>query len=62
LYFYTAIKIYTMKNFKNKIVYFLLGALFIFILDMVFHFNNSVEAKMDREANKAQRKIENIFK
>jgi hypothetical protein len=51
-----------MKNFKNKIVYFLLGALFIFILDMVFHFNNSVEAKMDREANKAQRKIENIFK
>ncbi|NQU52963.1 MAG: hypothetical protein HQ522_10540 [Bacteroidetes bacterium] len=51
-----------MKNFKNKIIYFLLGVLLMFILDVIFHFNNSVEAEIDREANKAQRKIENIFK
>lgn len=47
---------------KNRIVYFLIGALLMFVLDMVFHFNNSVEKGIDREANKAQRKIENIFK
>lgn len=31
------------------------------VLDMFFHFNNSVKKEIDREANKAQRKIENIF-
>jgi hypothetical protein len=32
------------------------------VLDMVFHFNNSVEKEIDRELNKTGRKIENIFK
>ncbi len=51
-----------MKQIKNKIVYLLLGALLMFVFDMVFHFNNSMEKAIDKEANKAQRKIENIFK
>jgi hypothetical protein len=51
-----------MKGIKNKIVYFLLGVLFLFILDMVFHFNNSVEAELDRGINKTERKIKNVFK
>jgi hypothetical protein len=29
---------------------------------MIFHFNNSVETQMKREMNKAEKKIENIFK
>lgn len=32
------------------------------ILDMIFHFNNSVEKGIDRELNKTGLKIENIFK
>jgi hypothetical protein len=51
-----------MKKLKTKIVYMLLGAIIMFVLDMMFHFNNSVEAAIDRESKKAQRKIENIFK
>lgn len=41
---------------------FVLGMLLMFVLDMVFHFNNSVEKQMERETKKAQKKIENIFK
>lgn len=44
------------------LVAFVLGLVVMFVLDMVFHFNNSVETQMKREANKAQKKIENIFK
>lgn len=51
-----------MKGLRTKIIYFLLGMILMFILDMIFHFNNSVEAKIEREANKTQGKIENIFK
>ena len=32
------------------------------ILDMVFNFNNSIEKKINRELNKAERNIENAFK
>lgn len=46
----------------KRIVFFLLGMLFMFVLDMVFHFNNSVEKQMQRESSKAKKKIENIFK
>ena len=52
-----------MKNFrKGNIYYFILGMLVMLVLDMVFHFNNSVEKEIDKELNKAGRKIENIFK
>ncbi len=51
-----------MKNLKTKLIYLILGALIMLILDMLFHFNNSIETKIDRESKKAQRKIENIFK
>ena len=47
---------------KKIIVAFLLGMLLMFVLDMVFHFNNSAEKQIEREANKAQKQIENIFK
>jgi hypothetical protein len=45
-----------------KIIYFLLGMLFMLALDMIFQFNNSVEKGVNREVNKAQRKIEDTFK
>ena len=52
-----------MKNSPRKIlIAFVLGMVLMFVLDMVFHFNNSVEKQLEREANKAQKKIENIFK
>ena len=52
-----------MKNTTKKVIIaFILGMGVMFALDMVFHFNNSVKTQMDREANKAQKKIENIFK
>lgn len=47
---------------KGRIYYFLLGMLVMLILDMIFHFNNSVEAKIDREVDQTKRKIENLFK
>ncbi len=50
------------KFFKSKVYYFLLGMLIMLVLDMIFHFNNSVERKIDRELNKAQKKIENALK
>lgn len=50
------------KSLKNAFVFFLLGMAVMFVLDMVFHFNNSVEKQIQREASKAQKKIENIFK
>ncbi len=52
-----------MKNSAAKVlIAFVLGMLAMFVLDMVFHFNNSVEKQLEHEANKAQKKIENIFK
>ncbi|MEN8118457.1 MAG: hypothetical protein ABFS16_15850 [Bacteroidota bacterium] len=51
-----------MKKFKNtRLFYFILGMLVMLVLDMVFHFNNSVEKKIDREINKVQNKIDNIL-
>ena len=46
----------------TAIIYFLLGMGVMFVADMIFHFNNSVETQMKREMNKAEKKIENIFK
>ena len=50
------------KIFRTKVFYFLMGMAVMLVLDMVFHFNNSVKSGIDREVNKAQRKIENVFK
>lgn len=47
---------------KKVIIAFLLGMVLMFVLDMVFHFNNSVEKQLERETNKAGKKIENLFK
>jgi uncharacterized membrane protein YuzA (DUF378 family) len=49
-------------HFKTAVIYFLLGLAVMFVLDMFFHFNNSVETQLKREMNKTQKKIENIFK
>ncbi|MBL7970646.1 MAG: hypothetical protein JNL03_03920 [Prolixibacteraceae bacterium] len=52
-----------MKNrTKTALISFILGLVVMFVLDMVFHFNNSVEAQLKREIDKTQNKIENIFK
>lgn len=50
------------KNWGSKILFFILGMLAMLALDMIFHFNNSVKTGIDRELNKTQRKIENVFK
>jgi len=50
------------KNLGGKILFFILGMLLMLGLDMIFHFNNSVEKQLNRELNKAERKIENVFK
>ena len=47
---------------KKMIVAFVIGLVVMFILDMIFHFNNSVEKEMQRQSQKTQKKIENIFK
>lgn len=46
----------------SKILFFLLGMLAMFALDMIFHFNNSVKDKLNDELNKVQRKIEDVIK
>ncbi len=52
-----------MKNStKTALISFVLGLVVMFVADMVFHFNNSVGTQMKREMNKAEKKIENIFK
>jgi len=52
-----------MKNStKTALISFVLGLVVMFVADMVFHFNNSVETQIKREMNKAEKKIENIFK
>lgn len=50
------------KNTKTAIIFFILGLAVMFVADMIFHFNNSVETQLKREMNKAEKKIENIFK
>lgn len=47
---------------KKVIIAFLLGLVLMFVLDMIFHFNNSVETEMQRQSKKAKKQIENIFK
>ena len=49
-------------HFKTALIYFLLGMVVMFVLDMIFHFNNSIETQLKREMNKTQNKIQNIFK
>ena len=52
-----------MKNStKTALVSFVLGLVVMFVGDMIFHFNNSVETQLKREMNKTQKEIENIFK
>ena len=52
-----------MKNStKTALISFFLGLVAMFVLDMIFHFNNSIEAQLKREMEKTQDKIENIFK
>ena len=47
---------------KKVLIAFFLGMGVMFALDIVFHFNNSVKTQIQRETNKAQKKIENILK
>jgi len=47
---------------KKIIIAFVLGLVVMFVLDMIFHFNNSIETEMNRQSKKAQKQIENIFK
>ncbi len=49
------------KNPGGKILFFILGMLVMLALDMVFHFNNSVQKEIDRGLNKAGDKIETLF-
>ena len=52
-----------MKNStKTSLIAFILGLVVMFVADMIFHFNNSVETQLKREMNKAEKNIENIFK
>ena len=52
-----------MKNsIKTALISFILGLVVMFVADMIFHFNSSVETQLKREMNKTQKKIENIFK
>lgn len=52
-----------MKNStKTALMAFILGLVVMFVLDIFFHFNNSVETQLKREMNKAEKNIENIFK
>lgn len=50
------------KIFKSRFMVFLLGMLVMLILDMIFHFNNSVKDKLDHEMNKTRQKIEDVIK
>jgi hypothetical protein len=50
------------KTTKMALIFFLLGLAVMFVLDMIFHFNNSIETQMKREMNKTKKNIENIFK
>jgi len=50
------------KTTKSTLIFFILGLGVMFVLDMIFHFNNSVEAQLKREMNKTHKNIENIFK
>jgi len=50
------------KNLGGKILFFILGMFLMLGLDMIFHFNNSVEKQLNKELNKAERKIEDVFK
>ncbi len=47
---------------KKVLVAFVLGMVFMFVLDMIFHFNNSIEAEIERQGQKTQKKIEGLFK
>ncbi|WP_372774503.1 hypothetical protein [Mangrovibacterium sp.] len=47
---------------KKVLLAFVFGMVFMFVLDMFFHFNNSVEKQIQCEADKTQKKIERIFK
>lgn len=52
-----------MKNStKIALISFVLGLVVMFVADMIFHFNNSIETQLKREVNKTQKNIENIFK
>jgi predicted membrane channel-forming protein YqfA (hemolysin III family) len=46
----------------QKLLFFVLGMLAMMALDMIFHFNNSIETKLDRKLNQFERKLERTFK
>lgn len=50
------------KSIKTAVISFFLGMLVMFVADMYFHFNNSVEAELKKELKKTERKFEEIFK
>ena len=50
------------QNIGGKIIFFILGMVVMLLLDMFFHFNNSVQKELDNSVNKVQKKIENVLK
>jgi hypothetical protein len=50
------------KSLKVFIFGLVTGMAAMFFLDMVFHFNNSVETKLKREIDKTLEKLENIIR
>lgn len=50
------------KNLGGKILFFILGMILMLGLDMIFHFNNSVQKEFDNGLDKAKEKIENVLK
>jgi uncharacterized membrane-anchored protein YhcB (DUF1043 family) len=50
------------KSFNVFILGLIIGMVVMFLLDMIFYFNNSVETQLKREMDKAKNKVENLFK
>ena len=50
------------RSFRLFLIGLITGMAAMFLLDMVFHFNNSVETQVKREWDKAVDKVEEIFK
>lgn len=52
----------TKKSIRLFIFGIITGLVVMFLLDMVFHFNNSIETKLKRELDKTVNKVEEIFR
>jgi hypothetical protein len=50
------------KGVRLFIFGLIVGFVLMFLLDMVFHFNNSIETQVKRELDKTINKVEEIFR